>query len=291
MSQALTTTTQNTAMSVFGNSDGFELAQRMAKMLASSQLVPAAFQGKIADCVIALEMAARIGASPMAVLQNMYIVHGKPAWSSQFLIACLNASGNFSPIRFRLDGEGDDYGAVAWAKDKADGEILEGPRVTIGMAKAEGWYTKNGSKWVTMPELMLRYRAATFFARLYAPEITMGIMTDNEVIDITPIVTEHPALSVIQSSPAADLAAKFRPPADPEPEQQPEPEPEKVSHTQAEIAAALGVPPTLLRDYCTAQGWTRGSFQGVDNERRQWLMDNAETAKMDIGAWFDNQSK
>ena len=141
--------------------------------------------------MIALEMAQRIGASPLMVMQNLYIVHGKPAWSSQFLVACVNASKKFSPLRYKMTGKkGDDsYGCIAWAKD-ASGETLESPEITIGMAKKEGWFSKNGSKWQTMPELMLRYRCATLFARLYAPELTMGIHTEDEVIDVQPIVTD-----------------------------------------------------------------------------------------------------
>jgi hypothetical protein len=52
------------------------------------------------------------------------------------------------------------------------------------MANAEGWVSKAGSKWKTMPELMMRYRAAAFFGRLYAPEITMGMHSVEEVVDI-----------------------------------------------------------------------------------------------------------
>lgn len=177
---------------IFMNIKAFEAAQRMVKPLADSDLVPMTFQRKIGNCLIALETAQRIGASPLMVMQNLYIVHGKPAWSSQFLIACINASGKFSPLRYRMVGEKgtDSFGCVAWAKDKKDGEVLEAPEVTIGMAKKEGWFTKNGSKWQSMPELMLRYRSATLFARTYAPELTMGIQTEEEVIDVTPIVTE-----------------------------------------------------------------------------------------------------
>ena len=174
---------------VFFSMANFEGAQRMAKMLAESDIVPETYKRNIPNTVIALEMANRIGASPLAVMQNLYIVYGKPAWSSQFLISCINASGRFSPLRYDMSGEGDDHGCIAWAVDRSN-ERLESPRITIGMAKAEGWFTKNGSKWKTMPDLMLRYRAATLFARLYAPELTMGIHTDDEVIDITPIVTE-----------------------------------------------------------------------------------------------------
>lgn len=203
--QLLNTTTQTAAVSVpaqtyrpgeiFMSISAFEDAQRMVKPLATSDLVPDTFKNRIGNCLIALEAAQRIGAPPLQVMQNLYIVHGKPAWSSQFLIACVNASRKFSPLRYKMTGTkgADDYGCIAWAKDLNDGEILESPEITIGTAKKEGWYTKNGSKWQTMPELMLRYRTATLFARLYAPELTMGIQTDDEVqdiIDVSPVVTE-----------------------------------------------------------------------------------------------------
>lgn len=132
----------------------------------------------------------------LAVMQNLYSVHGKPAWSSQFLIACVNASGRFTAMRYDATGQKgtDSEGCIAWASDKS-GQRLDSPEVTIGMAKSEGWYGKNGSKWKTMPQLMLRYRAATLFARLYAPELTMGIHTDDEIVDIVeaPKVTTSPS--------------------------------------------------------------------------------------------------
>lgn len=166
--------------------EGFALMQRAATLLAASELVPEIFRGKVANTTIALEMAQRIGAGPLAVMQNLYIVHGKPGWSSQFIIAAVNNTGRYSPIRFAVTGEGDAKTCIAWAIEKATGERLESPPVSIAMAKAEGWYDKNGSKWKTMPDLMLRYRSATFFGRLYAPEILMGMKTEEEIVDITP---------------------------------------------------------------------------------------------------------
>lgn len=188
----------------------FEAAQRMAKVLCESSIVPDTYKGKIAECVIALDMANRIGANPLAVMQNLYIVHGRPAWSSQFLISCVNASGKFTPLRYTVTGNrGDDsWGCIAWAQDRS-GERLESPEVTMAMAKAEGWVQKNGSKWRTMPELMLRYRAATFFARTYAPELTMGLHTDDEIIDIAPVVTDP----VARAKPATPTPPRFE--ADP----------------------------------------------------------------------------
>lgn len=172
-------------VSGFGSAISFELIQRQANLLAKSDLVPKEFKGKVANCVIALEMAQRVGASPMAVMQNLYIVHGKPSWSSQFIIAAINNTRKYSPLRFDIKGEGMQQSCRAWAIEKGTGERLEGPEVTMQMAKDEGWIDKNGSKWKTMPELMMRYRAGTFFGRLYAPEVLMGMQTVDEIHDIS----------------------------------------------------------------------------------------------------------
>jgi hypothetical protein len=163
----------------------FELEQRTAKMYSASKLVPKQYQGNIADCTIALKMAERMGADPFMVMQNLYVVHGNPAFSAKFLIACVNACGRFTPLRYRMTGtKGEDsWGCIAWAKDES-GEILESAEVTIAMAKAEGWFQKQGSKWQTMPEMMLQYRSAAFFTRAYAPDVSMGMMTREEVDDL-----------------------------------------------------------------------------------------------------------
>ena len=164
--------------------EGFEHAQRVAVMLSKSSLIPKEFQNNVQNTMIALEMSYRIGASPLMVMQNLYIVHGKPSWSSTFMISAINSCGRFAPLRFELTGQDMDMRCVAWTTEKGKGERIEGPPVTMKMAKAEGWIDKNGSKWKTMPELMIRYRAATFFARMYCPEITMGMHTREEVMDI-----------------------------------------------------------------------------------------------------------
>ena len=171
-------------VSIFGNISAFEDAQRMAKVLVTSKLVPTAFQNNLGDCMIALEMANRMGVNPIAVMQNLYIVHGKPSWSAQFIVAAINQSGRFkTTIMYEVTGEGDSKGCIAYAFD-FEGNRVDSPRVTVEMAKKEGWYTKNGSKWQTMEDLMLRYRAATFFGRLYTPDLLMGMQTKEELDDI-----------------------------------------------------------------------------------------------------------
>lgn len=170
----------------FGNVDSFELMQRQAKLLANSTLVPKQYQGNLSNCVIALNMANRINADPLMVMQNLYVVNGTPGWSAQFLIATFNASGKFSAIRYEWIGkEGtDSWGCRAWAVEKTTGERLEGHPVTIGTAKKEGWYSRNGSKWQTMPGQMLMYRSAAWFIRTHAPELAMGMHTVEEIIDM-----------------------------------------------------------------------------------------------------------
>lgn len=164
----------------FGDSTSFEHAQRVAKMLSSSNLIPKEYQGNIQNTMIALEMANRIGASPLMVMQNLYIVHGKPSWSSSFIIAAINNTKRFTPLRFDVKGEGDTLSCYAFATDHLTKDKLKGPRVTMEMAKKEGWLSRSGSKWQTMPELMIMYRSAAFFGRLYSPDILMGMHTVEE---------------------------------------------------------------------------------------------------------------
>lgn len=178
-------------MQVFASITSFESAQRMSIALSESSLVPDAYQkarntNAVANCLIALEMSNRIGASPLMVMQNLYTVHGQPSWSSKFLIATLNTCGRFTPIQYEMQNEDDldSWRCRAWAIDKTTGAPLYGAWVSIEMAKAEGWYSKSGSKWKTMPELMLQYRAAAFFQRVYAPELSLGLNTKEELDDI-----------------------------------------------------------------------------------------------------------
>lgn len=172
-----------------GSEAGFALAQRQALALSRSSLVPKTYQGNenIGNVMIAMELANRIGASPLMVMQSLYIVQGKPSWSSSFLIATVNACGRFEPIRFEIVGDDPakpDYKVRAYAKDKASGEICYGAWIAWPMVKAEGWDSKTGSKWKTMPGQMFLYRAAGFWTRVYAPEISLGIQSTEEVQDV-----------------------------------------------------------------------------------------------------------
>lgn len=238
----------NNNMSVnFFNPAQFDTAQRMSKMFAASKLVPNMYQKDeiykelqknnarlpkeqqldtktlyanatteaTANCMIALDVATRIGASPLMIMQNLVIIYGRPSWSSKFLIATVNTCGRFEPLKYKFIEKGKvgklniteyvwdratnskkpvtrefdgskimDIECIAYTTAKGSTEVLESSPISIRMAIDEGWYTKNGSKWQTMPKQMLMYRAASFWTSAYAPEISMGMRTVEEAEDV-----------------------------------------------------------------------------------------------------------
>lgn len=169
----------------FASEGNFVAAQRIAKALASSSLVPEAYRNNVPNVMIAMELATRIGASVVAVMQNLDIIHGRPSWRATFIIATINASNRFTPLRFRWEGKPGtpNWGCRAVAKDRESGEECVGALITLALATSEGWTTKNGSKWKTMPEQMLMYRSASFWGRVYAPEKMLGMNTTDELDD------------------------------------------------------------------------------------------------------------
>ena len=155
---------------------------RIATAMSKTDMVPKHFRNKPTDCFLALQIAKRMNIDPFAVLQNLYVVQGTPAFSSKFLIAMANKSGTFStPIMFRWEGKGDQLEATAWAIHASSGTEVSFS-FSMEDAKAEG-YTKN-PKYKSMPKLMLAYRAATLFTRLYCPETAMGAVTVEEAEDM-----------------------------------------------------------------------------------------------------------
>ena len=160
---------------------------RLAKALSVSALVPKRYQGNIADCMIAIGMAKRMQCEPLMVMQNLDVIQGKPSFSSTFLIALINSSGIITgPLAFDVKGSGDTLECTAFGTCSKTGAILKSPKVTMQMAIAEGWAQKPGSKWKNMPELMIMYRSATFFSRLFASQMTSGMHTFEELEDFVP---------------------------------------------------------------------------------------------------------
>ena len=205
--------TENNALSIAdAETRSFELIQRQAKMLSSSTLVPKDFLGNVANCAIAINVAKRTRLDPLMVCQNLAIIHGRPSWSATALIGMINSCGRYSPLRFVFDNEDEPTSCYAVATDKESGQDLKGEKITLTMAKAEGWSTKNGSKWLTMPGQMLRYRAASFWSRAYASDLSLGFYTQDEVKDFA-----EPARNVTPISPIKAIEKPIEKEIEPEP--------------------------------------------------------------------------
>ncbi len=246
----------------------------MVKSLANSTLVPKEYQGNVDNVMIAIDVAQRIGASPFAVMQNLDIIHGRPSWRATFLIATVNASKRFTPLRFRFEGErgSPEWGCRAYATCLETDTECEGTLITMQMAKAEGWSTKSGSKWLTMPEQMLRYRAAAFWQRVYCPELSLGIHTTDEVDDMHAVrhveVTQAGSAQALQQRLESSLATAAAPAAD-TPAQPEAPPAEREGHWLTGLRRHSGVATDIrdLADKLVAAGWPKNLI--VEDFREQ----------------------
>lgn len=180
------------AKSILMQEKAFELLQRRAKLLASSKLVPETFKNNVGDCAIIIEMAERLNVDAFMLARQIYMVGNKPAFFAKFAVSLLHRANILKGrLKYRTRGTHgtDDYAMQAYGIERISGEEMSGPFVSYAMARAEGWFDKAGSKWKTMPELMLTYRAASFFINTNCPEIMQGIPTVeelNDIKDITP---------------------------------------------------------------------------------------------------------
>jgi len=174
-----------------------EEACRFAKALSESDMVPDKYRGKPRDCLVALDLAARLNTSWLAVMQHVYSVKGLISMDAALVTSLVNQSGMFvDPLEYEIEGDVNDkknFRIRAYATRKSTGTVLYGPWIDWDLVHAEGWdkdkRTRDGkgiikSKWVTMPEQMFHYRAAAWFQRRHCPEVTMGMLTTEEAYEL-----------------------------------------------------------------------------------------------------------
>jgi len=183
---AMLVSVDNSEFNCYLDTAKFNQLFRAAQLLASTEIVPVRYQKKPADCFVAMQMAIRMQTDPLMFMQNTYVVQGRPGMEAKFVIALINNRGPFKgPVQWEFKGQGNSRACTAYATHKITNEVCKAT-VSWDMAEKEGWTKKNGSKWQTMPDLMFQYRSASFLANLYCPEVKMGMMTVEEIIDIEP---------------------------------------------------------------------------------------------------------
>ena len=188
MTTEITKTNPEGESSIYQSTESFEFAQRQAKSLCESDLVPTSYQGQkgLSNCLVALEMSKRMNLSPLTVMQNLNVIHGKPSWSAQFISSQIIGCGRFKNFDYVVTGKNENLAVQCQATRLEDNKLIKGTTVSMKMAQQEGWTRKN-PKYQSMPEIMLKARAATFFGRQYIPDLLLGVQTSEEVIDIQPI--------------------------------------------------------------------------------------------------------
>lgn len=230
----------------------FELGQRLAKMMAAGSMLPAIYHNNVSNCATLIQIShafRHMGVTPFMVAQQLVPVNGKFGWQGQFVAAVVNASKRFAAdLQYRFDGEGNDYGCTAWTTRK-DGTLIEGTKIDWKMVKAEGWDSKNGSKWKTMPEQMFRYRAASFFGKAYIPDLLQGFQTAEELEDMKDITGK--VVERTTSNKGDRLTEMLKASAKPAP-QEPEPNPEPVVTAEEVQEVAAPIPATVDDDAYSA---------------------------------------
>ena len=185
-SENVVSTVKRTALATnpFSYTDQFNNILKMAQLISQSDMIPATYKGKPMNCVIALEQANRMGVSPLMVMQNLYVVKGVPSWTGQGCMMIIQGCGKFRDVDYVYSGEKgtDSRSCKVVATRISDGKRIEGTEITMQMVKSEGWISN--TKWKNMPEQMLGYRAATFFARMYCPNELNGFATEGEAEDM-----------------------------------------------------------------------------------------------------------
>lgn len=167
------------------NLTSFSQNWNMAVQLSKSDIIPDNYKNKPQNVVIAIGLANQMQLDPFTVMQNLAIIKGKTSWSGSFCKTLIERTGKYKNLELNYVGEKgkDSYGCYLSAVRVSDGKVINGPTVTMAMAKAEKW-TSN-SKWLTLTDLMLAYRCQSFFCRLYVPEAMNGIYTSEEVEEVS----------------------------------------------------------------------------------------------------------
>ncbi len=161
--------------------DQFARFEHLARTLAEADFgVPARYRGNFGSCLNAVDIAYRLGVSPLVVLQNTYDIDGQQVWSYHFVKVLIEASGLINgEIEYEsLGTPGDEDYRVRAKATRVDGKVLEGTWITWQMAKLEGWL--DNISYTSMPEVMMCARATTFLGNRYFDGLLLGVSIDHD---------------------------------------------------------------------------------------------------------------
>lgn len=239
----------DTKAAIFSPS-GLQKLQAFAEVMAQGKAtLPAHLSGKPADCLAIALQAAQWGMNPYAVAQKTHSVNGTMGYEAQLVNAVITSSTAVQG-RFKYEYGGD------WEKFKpgaANASNERGLSVRVGavlkgeteITWGEPLYmeyvtTRNSPLWKTAPKQQLAYLAVKYWARLYCPDVILGVYTPDEFEpaqraerDVTPARSRADLNNLINGKPET---------------QQPEREINPATNT----SATKRTPDELLADFTTA---------------------------------------
>lgn len=213
----------DTKAAIFSPS-GLQKLQAFAAVMAEGKTtVPAHLAGKPADCLAVALQAAQWGMNPFAVAQKTHLVNGTLGYEAQLVNAVVTSStavqGRF---KYEYGGNWDAFkpGAANAANEKGlcirVGAVLRGEtEITWGeWLYLEFITTRNSPLWKTAPKQQMAYLAVKYWARLYCPDVILGVYTPDEFEqrerverDVTPARTRQDLNNLINQKPATEETA------------------------------------------------------------------------------------
>jgi hypothetical protein len=169
---------------------------KFSELLSKSALVPADYQGKPANVLVAIQWGMELGLQPLQALQNIAVINGRPSVYGDALLAMVRSDPRCLGVNEYQEGEGDERTAVCTVKRKHSGEDEEITRTfSVAQAKLAGLWGKRGP-WTQYPERMLQHRARGNALRDGFPDVLSGLMTTEEVQDMAPMKDVTPSTDV-----------------------------------------------------------------------------------------------
>lgn len=162
-----------------------------AKLMSLSQVsVPKHLRDNPGACLAVCIQAMEWRMSPYAVANKTYVVNDRLSFESQLVHAVIEQRAPITGrLRNKFIGEGDRRQCIVWATAKGESEPLEYTSSEFGKIQP-----KNSPLWKTKPDLQLFYNASRDWARMYFPDVIMGVYAEDE-LDQAPQVTASVSLN------------------------------------------------------------------------------------------------
>lgn len=146
-------------------------------MSVSGQAIPPHLRLQPGFCLAICIQAMEWRFSPFAVANKSYVVNDRVSYESQLIHAVIEERAPIvGRLRHSFSGSGDKLRCKVWAFVKGEEAPLEYESPEIGQIKV-----KNSPLWVSKPDLQLFYNASRDWARIYFPEVILGVYSEDEI--------------------------------------------------------------------------------------------------------------